>query len=232
MDAIIQEEFADQLQEEEELEESQEDDVKENMSSDLRTHFENETNSIESAKDILQEFLIPRFTIEANRKPNIVQYLIKKRLKRFVEPQRKSLLERVYPIKYRLAMKLLNFGYKQLSRFGKWCPVKLLKGDPNQPLFAAHKHAYTCIHRSFVYFLSSRDALKAFVADPLHYLSQPTPMPVVPLRLSIIGPPKSGKSTIARRLCAEFGCMRLSAGEAIRTVLDKQPYTQLAENIR
>jgi hypothetical protein len=34
-------------------------------------------------------------------------------------------MERVYKIKYKLAQKLIDFGYKQLSRFGRWCPVKV-----------------------------------------------------------------------------------------------------------
>lgn len=57
-------------------------------------------------------------------------------------------------------------------------------------------------------------------------------MSVVPFRLSIIGPPKSGKTTLANRFVKEFGCVRLSAGEAIRAVLTNQPYSELAENMR
>ena len=50
MDALIQEEFADQLQEEDEFEDPQEDEVRDNMIGDLRNHFESQTNTIESAK--------------------------------------------------------------------------------------------------------------------------------------------------------------------------------------
>lgn len=52
MGALIQEEFADQLQEEEELEDPQEAEVKENIMNDLRNHFENQKTSIDSAKVI------------------------------------------------------------------------------------------------------------------------------------------------------------------------------------
>jgi adenylate/nucleoside-diphosphate kinase len=54
----------------------------------------------------------------------------------------------------------------------------------------------------------------------------------VPIRLAIVGPPKSGKSTLARRFAAEYGVMRLSIGEAMRTVLCTQPNTELALCIR
>jgi adenylate/nucleoside-diphosphate kinase len=67
--------------------------------------------------------------------------------------------------------------------------------------------------------------------DPINYLKQPSPLSVVPFRLSIIGPPKSGKTYLANRFVKEFGCVRLSAGEAIRTILEKQPETELAHNV-
>lgn len=57
-------------------------------------------------------------------------------------------------------------------------------------------------------------------------------MSVVPFRLSVIGPPKSGKSTLASRFVKEFGCVRLSVGEAIRAILNNQPNTALAQEIR
>ena len=50
MDAIIQEEFADQLQEEEEIEEVQEDEVKENMINDIKSRFDNELGYLDLVK--------------------------------------------------------------------------------------------------------------------------------------------------------------------------------------
>lgn len=174
---------------------------------------------------------MPRFTVESNRKANIVRYLIKKRLKRFID-NRQSLFERVYPVKIRVANKLIDFGYKQLSRFGRWCPIKHLENDPVQPFYNEKKKPYPAIYRSYIYFFSSKESRENFSQDPLKYLSQPTPLSVVPFKLSIIGPPKSGKTTLAKRFAKEYGCVRLSAGEAIRAVLDNQSYTDLAENIR
>ncbi|CAF0775596.1 unnamed protein product [Brachionus calyciflorus] len=231
VDALIQEEFSEQLQEEEEVEEVQEDEIKENMINDIKTRFENELSYLDVTKDALQEVLIPRFTVDSNRKPNIVSFLIKKRLKRFID-NRQSLFERVYPIKLRIANKLIDFGYKRLSRFGRWCPIKLFENEPVQTLYDENRKPYLAIHRSFIYFFSSKEARESFSEDPLKYLKQPSPLSVVPFKLSIIGPPKSGKTTLAKRFAKEFGCVRLSAGEAIRSVLDNQPYTELAENIR
>ena len=128
--------------------------------------------------------------------------------------------------------KLLDFGYKQLSRFGRWCPVKLLQSQPVPPHFGDDKRPLTATHRSFVYFLSSREAKRRFLAHPLHFLRQPSPPPAVPPRLCVLGPPKCGKTALATRFAKELGCVRLSAGEAVRAILDKQPHTALAHEIR
>lgn len=111
------------------------------MTNDIKSRYENEQNAVDLARDALQEALIPRFTVESNRKQNIVRYLIKKRIKRFID-FRESLLERVYPIKLKVANKLIDFGYKQLSRFGRWCPVKLLDGEPVQTLYDEKKNHF------------------------------------------------------------------------------------------
>ena len=57
-------------------------------------------------------------------------------------------------------------------------------------------------------------------------------MSVVPFRISVIGPPKSGKTSLANRFVKEFGCVRLSVGEAIRAILNNQSNTALAQEIK
>ena len=75
--------------------------------------------------------MIPRLAVPAGRKPHIVQYLIKKRLQAIVQ-QRYSMFERVYGLTVNMANKLLDSGYKLLSRFGRWCPVAVC---PSSVLF-------------------------------------------------------------------------------------------------
>ena len=99
------------------------------------------------------------------------------------------------------------------------------------PIYDDKKKPCPVIHRSYIYFLSSKKARAKFLQNPLYYLKQPTPLSVVPFKLSIIGPPKSGKTTLANRFVKEFNCVRLSVGEAIRAILANQPDSELAENI-
>jgi adenylate/nucleoside-diphosphate kinase len=107
-----------------------------------------------------------------------------------------------------------------------------LEKQPVQPNYDEKKKPFSVIHRSFIYFLSSKIALKKFMDDPIHYLKQQSPLSVVPFKLCIIGPPKCGKSTLANRFVKEFGCVRLSVGEAIRAILINQPTTELAQEIQ
>lgn len=72
----------------------------------------------------LEELSIPVITLEAGKKAHIVRYLLTKKLRSIVQ-YRHSMFERVYTIKPKLAEKLLATGYKQISRFGRWCPVKV-----------------------------------------------------------------------------------------------------------
>ena len=58
------------------------------------------------------------------------------------------------------------------------------KGDVASPV----------IYGSRVYYLSSQDARETFMADPEFYVSVPSPGPAIPIRLAVVGPPKSGKS--------------------------------------
>jgi len=59
----------------------------------------------------------------------------------------------------------------------------------------AESPAFPALYRQHVYFLSSAEARTQFMSNPLAFLCQPSPMPVVPIRIAIVGPPKSGKTT-------------------------------------
>lgn len=54
---------------------------------------------------------------------------------------------------------------------------------------------YPAIYRQFLYFLSSPQAREQFMQDPMTYLKLPSPKPVVPIRIAVVGPPKSGKTS-------------------------------------
>ena len=77
-------------------------------------------------QETLEELSIPRVDINGGRKPRIVEYCIKKVLKPVVD-FRESLFDRCFAIDGYLANRMIIMGYKFPSRFGRWCPVKVLR---------------------------------------------------------------------------------------------------------
>ncbi|KAL8579547.1 hypothetical protein ACOMHN_025500 [Nucella lapillus] len=235
---ILAEEFEMmQTQEEEEAEEEEEETEEEalnRMVTDLTVDYNDFEGHVDTVMAALDERQFFKVEIDAGRKPHIVRYLINKNLKPYID-FRRSIFERVCPIQEKVAQRMLTIGYKQLSRFGRYCPVKLSEGDQLAPFYGPplNQKPYFCLYRQHVFLLSSSAARDAFSKDPLQYLQKkPSPGPRVPIRIAILGPPKAGKSTLARRFAEDYGLVRLSVGEAMRTVLNTQVRSHLGQRMR
>jgi len=153
---------------------------------------------------------------------------------KMLKPQveyRENLFDRCQPVGMELAKKLLNYGYKKPSRFGRWDPVKVFDGNAFPPYISREKPCYPVVYRHYVYYLSNEENRDRFIQTPQTFLQQASPKPLVPIRVAIIGPPKSGKTTLAKRLEKEFGVVRLSIGEAIRRVMYTHAHTKLVKQI-
>lgn len=72
-----------------------------------------------------------------------------------------------------------------------------LSQDSNVVLPPQQKDQEACpvIYGPRIYFPASQVARKFFMDNPERYIGVPSPGPAVPIRLAIVGPPKSGKST-------------------------------------
>uniref|UniRef100_A0A665WS58 Uncharacterized protein n=1 Tax=Echeneis naucrates TaxID=173247 RepID=A0A665WS58_ECHNA len=68
--------------------------------------------------------------------------------------------------------------------------------------------------------------------NPLKYLRQPKPALSVPVKMAILGPPKSGKTSVAKMLTQKYGLARLSIGSVMRMVLNMQEQTDLAVQMK
>jgi adenylate/nucleoside-diphosphate kinase len=51
------------------------------------------------------------------------------------------------------------------------------------------------VYRKYVYYLSDEEARNDFIKNPMHYIRQPPPKSLIPAKIAILGPPKSGKTT-------------------------------------
>ncbi|XP_006157047.1 adenylate kinase 9 [Tupaia chinensis] len=224
---ILEEEFPKDEEEMSEEDEEQEMEAIERLRAELGEKFEADMSNLQSVQDELEKVLIPVIVINGARKVHIVQYILSTKLKPLVE-NRESLFEKCYPISALLAQKMLTYTYKYISAFGYWDPVKLSEGETIKPVENSENPVYPVIHRQYIYFLSSKRTKEKFMKNPIKYIRQPKPKPTVPIRITIVGPPKSGKTTVARKIASEYGLKRLSIGDALRSVLNNHPETELA----
>ncbi|XP_070306077.1 adenylate kinase 9 isoform X2 [Odocoileus virginianus] len=227
IDNILEDEFPKDEEVMSEEEEEQEIDALERLRGELGEKFEADMSNLQIIQEEFEKFLIPVILINGSRKIHIVQYTLNTKLKPLVE-NRASIFEKCYPISSRLAQKMLSFTYKYISSFGYWDPVKLNEGETIKPVENSENPLHPVIHRQYIYFLSSKETKEKFMKNPIKYICQPKPKPTIPIRIAILGPPKSGKTTVAKSISSEYGLKRLSIGDALRYVLNNQPDTELA----
>ncbi|KAM4694291.1 adenylate kinase 9 [Discoglossus pictus] len=226
IEVILSEEFPEEEEDEEE-EEEQEDAANERMKTEIGEKYEEDAESMETVKEELSKLIIPFVTINGARKPHIVHYQLYDKIKHLVE-NRESLFEKCFPVSSILANKMLHLSYKHLSIFGRWDPVKLSQGDIIKPFQDKENPGFPLIYRQYIYFFSTKENRDIFMKNPIKFICQPKPKPSVPIRIAVVGPPKSGKTTVAKMFANVYGLQRLSIGDAIRSVLENQPKTELA----
>ncbi|XP_032194721.1 adenylate kinase 9 isoform X1 [Mustela erminea] len=224
---ILEDEFPKDEEVMSEEDEEQEVEALERLRGELGEKFEADMSNLQAVQDEFEKLLIPIILINGARKIHIVQYNMNTKLQPLVE-NRESIFEKCYPITSHLAQKMLSYTYKYISAFGYWDPVKLSEGETIKPVETSENPVHAVIHRQYIYFLSSKETKEKFMKNPIKYIRQPKPKPAVPIRIMILGPPKSGKTTVAQKLASEYGLKRLSIGEALRYVLNSQPDTELA----
>jgi len=140
----------------------------------------------------------------------------------------------IYTIDLATAERLLDCGYYFFSSFGRWCPVQMYNHVIPIPMFLPMKargQIFPVVCHPHIYFLAGEEALSAFLNDSSKYLAQDLRLPLLPLRISIIGPPKCGKTTLANRFAKTYGMKVITRGKALRHILKYYPWTESARII-
>ncbi|XP_011162954.1 adenylate kinase 9-like [Solenopsis invicta] len=140
-----------------------------------------------------------------------------------------------YTIDLATAERLLDCGYCFLSPFGRCCPVQVYTNAIPISMFLpmrASDQIFPVVRCSYIYFLAGKAALSAFLNDPPKYLARDLRPPLLPLRISIIGPPKCGKETLAKRFAKTYGMKVITRGKALRHILKYYPWTETARVIK
>ncbi|KAM6915133.1 LOW QUALITY PROTEIN: adenylate kinase 9 [Xenentodon cancila] len=209
-----------------------EDAAAQRMEMKLEEQFLADESAIQNVMELLSEHNIPTLAINASRKLQIIQLQLLQKIQPLLT-NRESLFQSCQPISYSLAHKLLYSTYKLHSAFGCWDPIQQYKErDQIQPLLWPLNTAYPLLLNRYIYFFASKENRNTFMLNPLKYLRQPKPAPALRIKMTVIGPPKSGKTTVAQTLAQKYGVARLSVGGAMRMVLNNQENTDTAVQVK
>ncbi|KAK1121925.1 hypothetical protein K0M31_009776 [Melipona bicolor] len=194
--------------------------------------YETESRKLAAARGTLENESIPYVVLDAEGDARSVLLRAMRTLEPYVRRD-VSVLERIHTIDLETAEALLDRGYYLPSSFGRWCPVQLRENKVPLQMFQPSESAreiHPVVHRQFVYFIAGKDAQTKFANRPFEYLEQDSRAPVVPFRLSIIGPPKCGKTTLARRFARKYNVKVITRGAALRHVVEHFPWTESARS--
>lgn len=202
----------------------------------IESIFDIEDENINLSKELLFENKIRVVTINAMRPFNKVIRLVLLELST-IRNRNQSFFEETYITDLDIAEVLLTRGFYFLSKFNRLCPV-LIFSNPNitfnpYKIYRRKGKLFPVIHRSYIYFIAGEENLKKFRLDPLKYVDSTfiTSYLEYPLRISIIGAPKTGKSELAQKLSRKYGLLCTSRGVALRKVLETMSWTALSSNI-
>ncbi|XP_065820230.1 adenylate kinase 9 [Labrus bergylta] len=230
--AMLEEEFPLEEDNEDTENEETEEAASERLEIEIEERFLTDENGFITVTELLSEQNIPKVSVGATRKIWIVQHQLLKKIQPLLT-NRESLFQKCQPIPYSLAHKLLLTSYKLHSAFGCLDPIKLFKEpDLIQPLQWPLNTTFPLIFHQFIYFFATKENRSIFMLNPLKYIGQPKPFALLPVKIAILGPPKSGKTTVAQMFAKKYGLARLSIGGVMREVLNTQENTDLAVQMK
>ncbi|KAM3861101.1 LOW QUALITY PROTEIN: adenylate kinase 9-like [Diretmus argenteus] len=231
LEAILEHEFPAEEESDDMENEETEEEATERLEMEIGERFETDDSMLTKVMERLCEQNIPNVSIDASRKPRIVRYRLLHKMQPLLT-NRESLFQKCRPISYNVACELLHSSYKYYSAFGCWDPVKYTEGDLMQPFQGPLDTPYALLFHQYIYFFASKETRNTFMLNPLKYLKQRKPNPSLPIKLAVIGPPKSGKTTVAQMFTQKYGLAQLSIGGVMRMVLTTQGSLQLAVQMK
>ncbi|XP_037100184.1 adenylate kinase 9 isoform X2 [Syngnathus acus] len=232
IEAILEEEYPveryDEFKDDDEAEEA----TTERLNTEIEERYVADSNNMAIVLEVLSELKIPRISINASRKTPVVrrQLLLK------VEPlqlNRESLFQKCQAVSYSLAQLLLLYSYKFHSAFGCTDPVKRYgEKELIQPVLWPLETPFPVLFNQYIYFFGSKKNQQTFMLNPLKYLRQSKPYPMLSVKMAVVGPPKSGKTGVASMFAQRYGLDLLSIGGVMRRILEEQEHSDLAVQMK
>ena len=207
------------------------DEAEERLKIEMTDEYSVQQEQVNNSLELLEEAQIPRHFIDATRKIHQVYVKTLKEIEPYLRPCRQSMFERVVQVTMAQSDALLRSGYLSYSSFGRWDPVALKQGNVFRP--RADGECFPLAYGPYIYYCYTQSTKAKFIKTPLEYIStsNQVPAPPTPVNIAIVGPPKAGKSTLARRFAAELGLVKLSPVDVIELLLAKYPKSLIAEEV-
>ena len=133
-----------------------------------------------------------------------------------------------------MADKMLETGFARLSPYGRFDAIY----KENNASSEWHKEKlkqYPVLYNNEVFFFDNAQNRDLFISNPLKFMNIETKVLSLPLKtpikIAIVGPPKSGRTTLADRFASEQNLLKISLGEACRRMLAFYPNSHLSKKI-
>ncbi|XP_026742543.1 adenylate kinase 9-like [Trichoplusia ni] len=211
--------------------------ARERIESRIQVLFETDDENIQAMKELIREQKIKMTTIDGT-KPEYKVFRECLSTLMFLKHRNRSLLEQTFVVSIETANWLLQNGFCFVSKFNRICPVHIYlypKSVQNSYKIARRKGTlYPVLHRAYIYFICKAEYVKTFRRNPLKFVTSKAIEAYCeyPLRISFIGGPKSGVSTLVAKIAKDNCLINISKGLAIRRVLERMPWTEQATKLR
>lgn len=212
-------------------------DARERIEARIEAIFEGDDENIQSLKDRAMEQKIKIVSVDATKPLPKVQRLALAKLS-LVRNICESYFEQSFIINMDVAKELITTGYCFYSKFRQLCPVHIYENSDAiyNPFKIAKRNGsiFPVVHRNNIYYIRGKDSLKKFRTNPLKYVNSDNVLTYhsFPMRIGIIGGPKSGKSSLAAKLVDRYELICVSKGTAIRNILENMHWTTLATKMK
>lgn len=218
---------------EEENEQVDEEEVRDRLLREIRENHERRNEMLDKARMRMEEESIPWIIVDADKDLDILKQNLRKIVRPLIDRESPP-LESTYQLNPYKADDLLECGYYLLSSFGRSCPVQTCnRENPFQMYLPMDERdeIYPILHRHYIYMLAGEEASKKFRKDPLKYISQDSCNVVIPAKISIVGPPKCGKTTLAERFARAYGLRVINREDALTRIRKNYSWTKTAIEI-
>ncbi|XP_030024746.1 adenylate kinase 9-like [Manduca sexta] len=207
-------------------------DARERIDARVESIYEVDDENIQTMKDTLLEQKIKFVSIDATKNIDKVLRVALLKIKN-VRNRNSSFFEQTFIVDTDIAEILLAKGFFFLSKFNRICPVHIFENPKNtvHPYKINKKRStvFPVVHRCYIYFICGAENVRKFRSDPLKYIISDAIKLFYdyPLRISVIGGPKSGKSSLADKLSKRYGLICISRGKSMRQILENFGWTEL-----